>query len=297
MLEKTECGSFDSDKKGEKFWRSRDAFIHILSPYPGIYASRHTECSWSLGEDTWITDQLHRAYFARTWNVPSTIWVCFPYPSAQWAPYQIYPSRALGPSELVAPLLSLSSLSAPLLSNTSALLSPSDIDLFVQDLARRFEPDNEMDDILAPVVRLLLFHESLFRPEGLGGGDASWRGVISGLEVLVSVKSIATMITRMEEWNPQNVTAASFEKVSLLGPLCRLGVFSQEWVCYLSSFFLGLQHWVFGILARHCSDIFLRTPWPIEGRHWVFLCQPQGYTEEPPGLLSRCPWLAQFVNL
>jgi hypothetical protein len=123
-----------------------------------------------------------------------------------------------------------------------------------------------MDDILAPVVRLLLFHESLFRPEGLGGGDASWRGVISGLEVLVSVKSIATMITRMEEWNPQNVTAASFERVSLLGPLCRLGVFSQEWVCYLLSIMLleTLSVW---FLARHRPNIFLGTPGPIEGRH------------------------------
>lgn len=52
----------------------------IFSPYLGIYTSRHTECPWSLGEDTWITDQLYRAYFARTWNVPSTVWVCFPYP-------------------------------------------------------------------------------------------------------------------------------------------------------------------------------------------------------------------------
>jgi ubiquitin conjugation factor E4 B len=42
-----------------------------------------------------------------------------------------------------------------------------------------------MDEILAPVIRLLLFHESLFRLEGLDGGGASWRGVISGLEVLV----------------------------------------------------------------------------------------------------------------
>ena len=103
-----------------------------------------------------------------------------------------------------------------------------------------------MDEILAPVVRLLLYHESLFRPEGLGGGDASWRGVISGLEVLVSVKSIATMITRMPEWNPQNVSAASFERVSLLGPLCRLGVFSQEWVCYISCFIFCLKHSMFG---------------------------------------------------
>ncbi|KAF8798969.1 hypothetical protein BYT27DRAFT_7202705 [Phlegmacium glaucopus] len=148
--------------------------------------------------------------------------------------------RRLGPPELVAPLLSLSSLSAPLLSNTStnpSCLSPSDIDLFLQDLARRFEPDNEMDEILGPVVRQLLFHESLFRPEGLGGGDASWRGVISGLEVLVSVKSIATMITRMEEWNPPGATAATFERVSLLGPLCRLGVFSLEWPGIAQTYF------------------------------------------------------------
>lgn len=75
-----------------------------------------------------------------------------------------------------------------------------------------------------------MFHESLFRPEGLGGGDAGWRGVISGLEVLVSTKSIATMITRMEEWNPPDATAFNFERRSLLGPLCRLGIFSPEWV-------------------------------------------------------------------
>jgi len=116
-------------------------------------------------------------------------------------------------------------------SENPSTLSPSDIDQFLQDFARRFEPDNEMDDILGPVVRGLLFHESLFRSEGLGGGDSSWRGVISGLEVLVSIKSIAAMITRMEDWNPPNATAATFESVSLMGPLCRLGVFSPEWVC------------------------------------------------------------------
>ncbi|KAH9480417.1 Ubiquitin conjugation factor E4 [Psilocybe cubensis] len=148
--------------------------------------------------------------------------------------------RELGPAELIKPLLSLSALSAPLLSNASEnpySLSPSDIDQFLQDFARRFEPDNEIDDILAPVVRGLLFHESLFRPEGLGGGDSSWRGVISGLEVLVSIKSIAGMITRMEEWNPPNATAATFERVSLLGPLCRLGVFWTEWPAIGQSYF------------------------------------------------------------
>lgn len=141
--------------------------------------------------------------------------------------------RPLGPPELVAPLLSLSALSAPLLPSPPSspnVLTSADIDQFLQDIARRFEPDNEIDDVLGPVVKQLLFHESLFRPEGLGGGDASWRGVVSGLEVLVSIKSIAVMITRMEEWNPLNATAPTFEHWSLLGPLCRLGVFPREWV-------------------------------------------------------------------
>ncbi|KAJ6585038.1 ubiquitin elongating factor core-domain-containing protein [Mycena capillaripes] len=148
--------------------------------------------------------------------------------------------RPLGPPELVAPLLSLSALSAPLLGSSSSspnTLTPSDIDIFLQDLTRRFEPDNEIDDILGPVVRQLLFHESLFRPEGLGGGDAGWRGVVSGLEALVSIKGIAVMITRMEDWIPLNATAATFEHVSLLGPLCRLGIFGREWPSIAQAYF------------------------------------------------------------
>jgi hypothetical protein len=112
-------------------------------------------------------------------------------------------------------------------------LTPSDIEPFLQDLARRFEPDNEIDGVLGPVVHQLLFHESLFGAEGLGSGDASWRGVVGGLEALVSVKSIAVMITRMDEWNPPIATASTFERVSLFGPLCRLGVFGREWVCLI----------------------------------------------------------------
>ncbi|KAK0464249.1 ubiquitin conjugation factor E4 [Desarmillaria tabescens] len=148
--------------------------------------------------------------------------------------------RPLGAPELVSPLLSLSALSAPLLSgpvSSSNTLGPSDIEQFLQDLARRFEPDNEIDGVLGPVVQQLLFHASLFRPEGLGGGDASWRGVVSGLEALVSVKAIANMITRMEEWNPPSATAATFETTSLMGPLCRLGVFSREWPGISQSYF------------------------------------------------------------
>ncbi|KAG6900051.1 hypothetical protein C0993_003682 [Termitomyces sp. T159_Od127] len=148
--------------------------------------------------------------------------------------------RPLGPPELVAPLLSLSALSGPLLAPSSSspnTLTPSDIELFLQDLARRFEPDNELEGVLGPVVKALLFNESLFRPEGLGGGDASWRGIIGGLEALVSIKPIATMITRMEDWNPTDATAPTFEMRALLGPLCRLGVFSREWPALGTSYF------------------------------------------------------------
>ncbi|KAJ3801572.1 ubiquitin conjugation factor E4 [Lentinula aff. detonsa] len=148
--------------------------------------------------------------------------------------------RSLGPPELVTPLLSLSALSTPLYYTNNASpnsLSSSDIEQFLQDLAHRFEPDNEIDDILGDVIRQLLFHESLSRPEGLGGAVATWRGVVGGLEALVSIKSIAVMITRMPEWNPVNATAANFETLSLMGPLCRLGVFTREWPIIAQTYF------------------------------------------------------------
>ena len=111
-------------------------------------------------------------------------------------------------------------------------LSASDITPFIQELANRFEPDNEIDGVLGPVVKALLFHESLFRPDGIAGVDAGWRGVVGGLELLVSIKSVAKMVTRMEEWIPANTLPQNFERMSLMGPLCRLGLFSRDWVSY-----------------------------------------------------------------
>ncbi|KAI0346029.1 hypothetical protein BDW22DRAFT_1353692 [Trametopsis cervina] len=149
--------------------------------------------------------------------------------------------KPLGPPELVAPLISLSSLSAPLLSvasSSQSVLYPSDVEPFLKDLARRFEPDNEIDGILGPVVRELCFHESLFRPEGLAGGDAHWRGIIGGLEALISVKSIAKMIARHEDFDPSTAQAHTIEVVSLLGPLLRLGVFQREWPSIAAAYFM-----------------------------------------------------------
>ncbi|KAH7885208.1 ubiquitin elongating factor core-domain-containing protein [Phlebopus sp. FC_14] len=148
-------------------------------------------------------------------------------------------SRITGPSELIGPLLSLSALSVPLSDSSSSagILSPTEVEPFLQDLARRFEPDDEIDGILGPVVRQLLFHESLLRPEGLGGGDSSWRAVVGGVEALVSIKSVASMFTRLDEWNPPHTTASTFEKITLMGPLCRLGVFSREWPSIAQTYF------------------------------------------------------------
>ena len=137
------------------------------------------------------------------------------------------PGKEFGSQELIPSLMSLSALSGPYLSSSSTnLLDASEIELFLQDLVRRFEPDNEIDTVLGPVVVKLCWHESL--AVGLSSGDG-WRGIISGLEALVSVKPVAAMITRLPEWNPE-VSASEFESKSLMGPLLRLGVFHREWV-------------------------------------------------------------------
>ncbi|TFK40817.1 ubiquitin elongating factor core-domain-containing protein [Crucibulum laeve] len=149
--------------------------------------------------------------------------------------------KPLGPPELLPALLSLSAFSGPLGSSSSnpssSVLSATEVEPFLQDLSRRFSPDDELDPILAPVVKLLLFHPSLSRPEGLGGGDSGWRAIIGGLEVLVSVKGIPELITRMPEWIPEHATAVTFERMSLMGPLLRLGVFMREWPTIAQTYF------------------------------------------------------------
>jgi ubiquitin conjugation factor E4 B len=165
--------------------------------------------------------------------------------------------KLVGATELVENLIQLSSLAAPLLSVTSSsqsVLYPSDIQPFLQDLARRFDPDNEIDSILSPVVHGLCFHQSLFRPEGLAGGDASWRGVISGLEALVSVKSIANMMTRLDDFNPSQAQAHNFETLSLFGPILRLGVFDKEWVSRVNVVLRTRPHHI--LLAIYLCSLF-----------------------------------------
>lgn len=146
-------------------------------------------------------------------------------------------SVKLGAPEFVETLLTLSSLSDPLQSGPSGIvLSPHEVPLFLSDLAQFYESsEDELVAVLGPVIEGLLWYESLALPEGLGGADAGWRRIVGGMEALVSVKAIANMIPKLPSWNPPEATASSFEKISLMGPLMRLSVFSREWVCSFTS--------------------------------------------------------------
>ncbi|KAI0322359.1 ubiquitin elongating factor core-domain-containing protein [Amylostereum chailletii] len=150
----------------------------------------------------------------------------------------------IGAAEFVGMLLSFSSFSSPLFGGSLASensLNDSDIQPFLQDIVHRFDPDGELEDVMGDIVRKLLFHPSLFNAEGIAASDSIWRGVVGGLEALVSQKEIARMITRMEEWNPSNLSAAMFERFSLLGPLLRLNVFERDWPYITKTYFTELE--------------------------------------------------------
>ncbi|KAG2028816.1 ubiquitin elongating factor core-domain-containing protein [Suillus americanus] len=156
------------------------------------------------------------------------------------------PLPTLGSHELLTPLLSLSALSTPLYASTTTpqtTLAPTEVQLFLQDLAARFTDPDELFNTLSTVVRTLVAHSLIMPSEGIGGsgGDSAWRGVIGGMEALVGVKPIAEMITRMPQWLGEGfgveVTAANFERLSLMGPLLRLGTFSREWPGIAQTYF------------------------------------------------------------
>ncbi|KAF8510860.1 ubiquitin elongating factor core-domain-containing protein [Gautieria morchelliformis] len=147
--------------------------------------------------------------------------------------------KPLGAPELLPTFLSLSSLFSPLSgpsSSASQVLLPTDLPELFTDLSSRFLDDG-LEEIVGPIIRLLCFHPSLQRPEGLGGGDVAWRSIISALDCLVGVKGVASVITRFDEWCPQNASPAQFEHVSLMGPLLRLGVFNREWPQIAATYF------------------------------------------------------------
>ncbi|EJD50679.1 hypothetical protein AURDEDRAFT_112253 [Auricularia subglabra TFB-10046 SS5] len=152
----------------------------------------------------------------------------FPQPSA----------RQTGHVELVDALMKMSSFTGSLLSvGSSVLLPPGDIEVFIGDLGRRFEGDG-LEEVLGPVVELVAWkNPALLRKEGLGGGDAGWRQAVSALEVLVSSKPVAAMITKLPRWCPDRLQGPQFEFGCLLGPLLRLHIMPVEWPNIADTYF------------------------------------------------------------
>ncbi|KAG2045883.1 hypothetical protein BDR06DRAFT_965538, partial [Suillus hirtellus] len=148
------------------------------------------------------------------------------------------PLSTLGSHELLSPSLTLSALSTPLYASTTTshtTLAPTEVQPFLQDLVVSFADPDELFTTLSTLIRTLSARTLTIPSEGIGGsgGDSAWRGVVGGMEALVGVKPIAEMITRMPQWLGEGfrvvVTAANFERMSLMGPLLRLGKFSREW--------------------------------------------------------------------
>jgi ubiquitin conjugation factor E4 B len=134
-------------------------------------------------------------------------------------------------------------------------LDGPEIDRLISDLQARFPDERDgLVDIFGPLIRRLLLHSSLVRPEGLLAADASWRAVLDGLKFMTKHRSICNMITRQREWCPKGEDAVDFEKTSLLGPLLRLGVFGREWVNPLLYDRLACKNCP---SAQYCEVIFL----------------------------------------
>ncbi|KAF8501083.1 ubiquitin elongating factor core-domain-containing protein [Russula emetica] len=171
----------------------------------------------------------------------SYIGINFQAPDAFYAPA----GKDAGPQELVNVLLSLSTLSTGMYGGSTPTpnsLLDFEIPQLLQDVVYRFDSEDGLAEVLGPVVIKLLTHPSLFREEGLAASDPQWRGVLTGLEALVSHKQIANMITKMDEWNPADATAVTFETKSLMGPLLRLNVFSREWPYITKMYFSNMDN-------------------------------------------------------
>jgi ubiquitin conjugation factor E4 B len=122
----------------------------------------------------------------------------------------------------------------------------SEVHLFLTDLGKRFpSKDDGLDLILVPLYRLLLFHPSLFRPEGFAGGDSDWRSVVGGVAVIAEhSKVFASVLGAAEDFlggADGEISARELEMSTLLGPLARLGVFEREWPVIAKTYFENAQ--------------------------------------------------------
>lgn len=137
--------------------------------------------------------------------------------------------QALGPQQLVSRLKALPD---------SAQGLPSE---YLQELIARFNGDG-LDMILGPAITAI---SSELNAQNILG---ECKTNIQAFAYLCDNKAIATMITHLEEFNPDNVTAKNMEQVSLLGPLFRLSAYPDAAPKVAESYFQNSEN-------RNAADI------------------------------------------
>lgn len=154
--------------------------------------------------------------------------------------------HALGPQQLVPKLKSVpdsaQGLPSEYLQELIARFNDDGLDMVSCKNKREWEEcklNNLMIQILGPAIAAI---SSELNAQNILG---ECKTNIQAFAHLCDNKAIATMITHLEEFNPDNVTAKDMELVSLLGPLFRLSAYPDAAVSTTSSsspFFICLTY-------------------------------------------------------
>ncbi|KAI8373503.1 ubiquitin elongating factor core-domain-containing protein [Choanephora cucurbitarum] len=118
-------------------------------------------------------------------------------------------SDQLGPKQLVSRLKALPDTSEGL---------PTD---YLAELVSRFSEDG-LDMILGPAIALL--SQEISRQNIL----SEFKPSMQSIAYLSENKSIASMLTTLEEFDPSHATAKNIEQISLMGPLFRLSAYPDN---------------------------------------------------------------------
>lgn len=113
---------------------------------------------------------------------------------------------------------------------------------YLDEFIARFNNDG-LDDILGPAV---VYLSSELRSQNILG---ECKQTIQSMAYLCENKAIATMITNLEEFNPQQVIAKNMEEVSILGPLFKLSAYPDAAPKVAESYFQNSENRNAGDLA------------------------------------------------
>lgn len=136
----------------------------------------------------------------------------------------------LGPQQLVPRLLQQPDTSGGL---------PTD---YLDEFIARFNNDG-LDDILGPAI---VYLSSELRTQNILG---EYKQCFQSMTYLFEHKPIATMVTNLDEFDPQHATAKNMEELSILGPMLRLSAYPDVAPKVAESYFQNSENRNAGDLA------------------------------------------------